>query len=201
MDKSEILKSLEQFAKPYKEKLGIYGIRLRIEVDPDFEWPNERYRTLVNDELFSNDLTEEEAQMDIEGLAATFEIFKKLPARNLERIIRDRETRRISDCLATWEDKTWEFLPSDMVNDENDEDEFQNCPCIKCKVDEVHITDTDVHYFYVHRISMDDNGNVKLVGRIASSENSCSDELYTYLGSVDAFDLEEIDVPVYNDGL
>jgi len=199
MNKSETLKSLEKFAKPYKEKLGKYGIRLRIEVDPGYEWPEERYQTLVNDELFSNDLTEEDAKLDIEGLAATFEIFKALPGRHMEKIIRDRETKRISDCLNTWNDKSWEFLPAEMVENDDEEEEFQNCPCIKCKIDEIHITDTDIHYFYVHKISMDENSNIKLVGRIASSENCCSDELYTYLGSVDVFDLEEIDIPEYND--
>lgn len=193
--KSKELKDIEQFAKEYKNDLGPYGIRLRVEVDSDWEGEDERYRILVNDGIFSNELTVEGVQYDIIGLAATFDIFKNLPAKHYEKIIRDRETARIQKALASWGDKSYEFLPSDFMDQEH---EFELCPCIKCYVDEIHISDTGVHHFYVHKVTLDENNNVKLVGRIAYPDIDTTDELYTYLGSVDAFDLEEIEVPEFD---
>lgn len=204
MKTDENLKQLKKFAASYKEQLGIYGIRLRIEVDPDFvPEPDtddvQLYRILVNDKVFSNLMTEDETKNDIVGLAETFNIFKSLPSRFYEKIMFDREVERIKEQLRSWEDKSYDFFPSEL--DFDDDEEEDACPSIRAYIDELSITDSNIHSFLVHKITMDDNDNIKLIGKIQGDVgySYVEDDLYTTLGSVLPSDLELIQVPVYDE--
>ena len=204
MKTDENLKQLKKFAASYKEQLCIYGIRLRIEIDPDFV-PDpdtddvQLYRILVNDKVFSNLMTEDETKNDIVGLAETFNIFKDLPSRFYEKIMFDREVERIKEQLRSWEDKSYDFFPNELDFDEDEEEDA--CPSIRAYIDELSITDSKIHSFLVHKITMDDNDNIKLIGKIQGDVgySYVEDDLYTTLGSVLPSDLELIQVPVYDE--
>ena len=201
MKTDENLKQLKKFAASYKEQLGIYGIRLRIEVDPDFV-PDpdtddvQLYRILVNDKVFSNLMTEDETKNDIVGLAETFNIFKALPSRFYEKIMFDREVERIKKQLRSWDDKSYDFFPNELDFDEDEEEDA--CPSIRAYIDELSITDSNIHSFLVHKVTMDENDNIKLIGKIQGDAGYYygEDELYTTLGSVLPSDMELIQVPV-----
>lgn len=204
MKTDENLKQIKKFAASYKEQLGIYGIRLRIEVDPDFvPEPDtddvQLYRILVNDKVFSNLMTEDETKNDIVGLAETFNIFKALPSRFYEKIMFDREVERIKKQLRSWEDKSYDFFPNELDFDEDEEEDA--CPSIRAYIDEISITDCNIHSFIVHKITMDGNENIKLYGKIQDDVNYGYevDDFYTTLGSVLPSDLELIQVPVYDE--
>lgn len=204
MKTDENLKQLKKFAASYKEQLGIYGIRLRIEIDPDFVPEQDTddvqlYRILVNDKVFSNLMTEDETKNDIVGLAETFNIFKDLPSRFYEKIMFDREVKRIKKQLRSWEDKSYDFFPNEL--DFDDDDEEDACPSIRAYIDELSITDSDIHSFLVHKITMDENDNIKLIGKIQGDVgySYVEDDLYTTLCSVLPSDLELIQVPVYDE--
>lgn len=204
MKTDENLKQLKKFAASYKEQLGIYGIRLRIEIDPDFVPEQDTddvqlYRILVNDKVFSNLMTEDETKNDIVGLAETFNIFKDLPSRFYEKIMFDREVKRIKKQLRSWEDKSYDFFPNEL--DFDDDEEEDACPSIRAYIDELSITDSDIHSFLVHKITMDENDNIKLIGKIQGDVwySYVEDDLYTTLCSVLPSDLELIQVPVYDE--
>ena len=204
MKTDENLKQLKKFAVSYKEQLGIYGIRLRIEIDPDFVPEQDTdnvqlYRILVNDKVFSNLMTEDETKNDIVGLAETFNIFKALPSRFYEKIMFDREVERIKKQLRSWEDKSYDFFPNEL--DFDDDEEEDACPSIRAYIDELSITDIDIHSFLVHKITMDENDNIKLIGKIQGDVgySYVEDDMYTTLGSVLPSDLELIQVPVYDE--
>ncbi len=251
--RSETLKKLDEYSKEYKQQLGVYGIRLRIEVDiensyveridpePEQEETDEdiedaqpevtdsqnadtqseeqvaeqeeaevievqqpsnfnyveRYMILVNDEMFSNELNADEVMNDIVALTETFNIFKNLPARRYEKIIFDRETERIKNELRTWSDKSYDFFPEEVFAEASDDDEYEACPSIRTYIDEIDITDNSIYSFIVHRVFMDENDNITLVGRIQNDTMlGYDDELTTTLGSVLPSDLELIQIPV-----
>jgi hypothetical protein len=98
----------------------------------------------------------------------------------------------IIEALEKWPDKTYNYFEPAFEGD-TDED----CPTIMAYIDELQLQENVYHLFVMHRIEMDENNNVKLIGRIAGVDHTADEELYTYLDSVYEFDLQYMLVPDY----
>ncbi len=193
----QLLSELRREVINSTEYLARYGIFVNIYLDEgvDEEETNPEniaYCLVVNHDEYSDELTYDEAKGDILGLRLTFRIFAELNSRHYDRIMFDRGVDKISVNLRTWPDQTFSYL----VNENDTENDLDICPSVRAYIDELSITDTEIHNLVVHSISLDDNNNIRLVGRIEeSSMYAYEGEVYTYLGSVLPADIELIDVP------
>jgi len=193
-DKSqEQLKELKQFTLPYRERLINYGIDLKVELSQGFvkDEDNVCFRILANDYMVSDMLPlvkSEDRIMDFDNM---FRFFSTLESRNYDKIMRDRAFESISNALSKHEVMSYVYF-----DPESGGDDWDVCPSVRASIDEIHITDDNIYDFLIHSISKDNNGNIKLVGRINNDTMyTYADEYYTYLGSVLPADLEVIVIP------
>jgi hypothetical protein len=188
---SETLKELKRFVKEHAAEYGYYGLKIRVDVDPDFSTEEEeKYCTTVFDEPFSNDCTDEDVESDVLAVIHLFRLFMDIKPECFQRIIKAKATLRLTEQLAKWPDKKYCFYEPTF-----DGDDDYDCPTVICYIDELQVVDSGCQAFIVHRIEMDNNNNIKLYGRRADPDYEGEDELWTSIGSVYEFDLGWIQVP------
>lgn len=187
---SEKLKELKRFIKEHAAEYGYYGLKMRVDVDPDFSTEEEeKYCTTVFDEPFSNDCTAEDVESDVLAVVHLFKQFMNIPSECFQRIIRYTEMMRLVEQLVKWPDSTYYFYNPQADDDDSD------CPTVTCYIDELQVTDSNFWPFIVHRVVMDENDNIKIYGRRAHPDYEGEDELWTSINSVYEFDMKWIDVP------
>ena len=191
MTQDEKQKELKKLVNEKVGNLGYFGLHIRIEVD-DPIGDKELYIIRVNDEIFADACLYDEVLTTVDGIVFLYKTFMKVPAPEYKKILYDRETNRIKGALESWIEHEYTFAPEGM----DDEDEYYACPCVMAHIDELQTSDNNYFPFYVHKVELDENKNIKLTGRIAGPDRDVNDELWTYLHSVDAFDLEEIYIPL-----
>ncbi len=191
MTQDEKQKELKKLVNEKVGNLGYFGLHIRIEVD-DPIGDKELYIIRVNDEIFADACLYDEVLATVDGIVFLYKSFMKVPAPEYKKILYDRETNRIGGALESWIEHEYTFAPEGM----DDEDEYYACPCVMAHIDELQTSDNNYFPFYVHKVELDENKNIKLTGRIAGPDRDVNDELWTYLHSVDAFDLEEIYIPL-----
>jgi len=193
MAQSEDYKNIKQFLKETMADLGYYGCHMRVDVDPtEFTDGKERYITSINNVELYRGNNYAEVIYQIIAVKKIFTIFMDIPADTLSKILKDRYKRMIIEALEKWPDKTYNYFEPAFEGD-TDED----CPTIMAYIDELQLQENVYHLFVMHRIEMDENNNVKLIGRIAGVDHTADEELYTYLDSVYEFDLQYMLVPDY----
>lgn len=191
MAQSETFKYLKQFVKEHTADYGYFGLRVRVDIDPDFsDGGIERYMITVFDELYSNDCTANEVEDEVISIVHMFQLFMNMPSECYQRIVRKKEAERITRELQAWPDNTYYYYEP-MFEGDSDYD----CPTVNCYIDELQLTDSSVYAFLVHKIELDENGNIKLTGRRAHPDFEGEDELWTYLNSVYEFDMQLLDIP------
>ena len=191
MAQSETFKELKQYVKEHTADYGYFGLRVRVDIGPDFSDETvERYMITVLNEMYSNDCTAEEVKGEITSIVHMFQLFMDMPSECYQRIVRKKEAERITRELQAWPNKTYYYYEP-MYEGDSDYD----CPAVNCYIDELQTSDSSLYAFLVHRIELDDQGNIKLTGRRAHPDYEGEDELWTYLNSVYEFDMQWLDIP------
>lgn len=189
---SETLKKLKQYVKEQTANYAYYGLNIQVDRDDNSStYLYERYKVTVSDDLYCSDVSDKDVIDITDTLINLFSGFMLIPADNYSRILKMRESGRIATALQNWPDNTYYYYDPQFEEDFDDD-----CPVITCYIDELQVTDYNIYKFLVHSIKLDENNNIKLVGRIwGDGHDKDDDELWTCLDSVYEFDLQYLLVP------
>ncbi len=194
------LDRLKEFCMSYRDRMAKYSMIIKVDgASEKVDEENDAYffKLILNNSVIYklervDESSEESMKSVISCVVDVFDTFKALPSSVLNKVMVDRAVSRLSESLLKWPGRKYTF-PHD------EDDDWSGCPIVNAYIDEFFPRDSSINRFLIQEISMDNNGNIKFVGRVVNEVVDVygDEEYYTYLGSLMPSDLELIRIPEY----